>query len=121
MLYNGIVSPAPSGGRQDATNGGLWSFNGNKAIRIGASISNNNVGLGATAGFWDGDISDLRLSRIARYTSGVTSASGGSYTRTTGLPVDAFCAFKLGQYGQDEVTNTLLQQYNTNSSFASRS
>ena len=57
---------------------GVWTFNGNRAIGIGASVSNAGAGVGAAAGFWHGDISEVRLSSVARYTTGVTMASGGT-------------------------------------------
>ena len=103
IIHNGFISK--NGGASSRTDVTAYSFNGQRSIRIG-----NSINLGAFTGYLNGDISELRISNIARYSgSGVDTY----YTVPETLTKDANTIFKLGDNYIDEVSSTVLTNVGT--------
>jgi hypothetical protein len=99
IIHNGFISR--NGGATSRTDITGYSFNGQRSIRIG-----NALNLGAFTGYLNGDISEIRISNIARYSGSGTNDT--YYTVPERLTTDANTIFKLGDNYTDEVSSTIL-------------
>ena len=103
IIHNGFISRNGGvGSRTDITG---YVFNGQRSIRIG-----NSINLGPITGYLNGDISELRISNIARYSG---SGADTYYTVPETLTKDANTIFKLGDNYIDEVSSTVLTNVGT--------